>query len=361
MRSSNRLDCVSFLFALALGLPMVGCAGGEPPPAAPPPPAPPVTASAAPAPPPPPPPAPVAAAPVEAPPPAPAKPKFNHRHPLLALFAASLDSLELTAEQKTTIAGIQADLAKHAEPAKEPREKLQTDVAAGVTAGKLDQPKIDADIRALSAAVAATQPALQDDLNRLHKTLTPEQRKKLIEATREKGKQMHEHGMAMHERGGMGGPHEHGGMGAPHEHGGPGGPQVANAPGDPHHPGDKDGHEHGGKGWEGPLSKLSEELALTPQQATKIRTKVEALVKNQQATMKTKMAATEKHLAAVGTAFESDKFDAKKAGVASQAPDLVSSIATERVKFVQAVLSELTPEQRPKFLAHIQAHEAEME
>jgi hypothetical protein len=40
---------------------------------------------------------------------------------------------------------------------------------------------------------------------------------------------------------------------------------------------------------------------------------------------------------------------------------LLSSIASQRVKFVQAVLAELGPEQRPKFAAHIQAHNAELE
>ncbi|MEI9941119.1 MAG: Spy/CpxP family protein refolding chaperone [Pseudomonadota bacterium] len=349
MRSSNRLDSLCFLFALVAGLPLFACGGSEPAPevAAPPPPPPPVTASAAPAPPPAPPP--VASAAVEAPP-APSKPKFNHHHhPVVALFLMSLDSLELSADQKTTIDGIKADLAKHAEAAKEPREKLEADVAAGVLAGKLEQPKVDADIRAMSAAMAATQPAIQDDMNRLHQALTAEQRKKLIETTREKGKEMHEHGMAMHEHGGKGGEHEH-------EHGGKGGEHE-------HEHDSKGGeHEHDGKGmWQGPLAKLGEELALTPEQAAKLHTKVEALVKAQQATMKSKMAATEKHLAAVAAAFESDKFDAKKAGVGTQAADLVSSVASERVQFVEAVLSVLTPEQRPKFLAHVQAHNAEMD
>jgi len=73
------------------------------------------------------------------------------------------------------------------------------------------------------------------------------------------------------------------------------------------------------------------------------------------------MAATVKQAAAVGTAFEGDKFDAKKAGVGALTPEIVKSIATSRVQFVQAVLSVLTPEQRPKFLAHIQAHNAELE
>ena len=356
MRSSNRLNSLSCLFALVLALPLVACGGNKAPPAvAPPAPPPPATASAAPAPAPPAAPEPAASAAPEAP--APPKPKFDHRHAVMALFLSSLDSVQLSAEQKPTIDGIKADFAKHAEVAKEPREKLEADVVTGVTAGKLDQAKVDADIRAMSAAVAATQPALQDDMNRLHQALTPEQRKKLIETAREKGKEMHEHGMAMHEHGmamhehaGTGG--EHAGKGGEHEHG------TAM-----HEHGDKGGeHEHAGQGMgQGPLAKLSGELALTPEQNTKIRNKIEALMKVEQAAMKDQMAATEKHMAAVGTAFEGDKFDAKKAGVGAQAPALVSSIATARVKFVQAVLSELTAEQRPKFVAHLQAHNAEMD
>jgi len=365
MRSSCRSNSLSFLFALIAGLPLAACAGAEPPPAVAPAPPPAVTASAAPTPPPAPPPAPVASA-APQPAPAPEKPKFNHRHPMLGLFVVSLDSLTLTPEQKTTVEAIKADLAKHTEPAKEPREKLEADVAAGVSAGKLDQAKIDADIRAMSAAVAATQAPLQDDLNRLHQALTPEQRKKLIQTAREKGKEMHEHGMAMHEHGCKDGDQgckggEHGGPGGEHAHGGPGG--AHGAPGaEQAHGGPGAEHAHGGPGmWEGPLAKLGEELSLTPDQNAKIHAKVEALVKAQQASMKDKMAASMKQMDAVATAFEADKFDAKKAGVGSQAAGMVSSIASERVKFVQAVLSVLTPEQRPKFVAHIQAHNGDMD
>lgn len=354
MRSSNRFNSLSVLFALLAALPLAACAG-EPPPTAAPPPAPTVTASAAPAPPPPPPPAPAPVAAPE-PPPAPPKPKFNHRHPVVALFVASLDSLELTAEQKPTVEAIKADLAKHSEVAKEPREKLESDVAAGVSAGKLEQAKVDADIRAMSAAVTATLPAVQDDMNRLHKALTPEQRKKLIEITREKGKEMHAHGMAMHAHGES--DHEHG-MAA-HDHAAKGGEHEHGKGGDHEH-GKGGEHEHGKGMWEGPLAKLGEELSLTPEQSTKLHAKVEALVKAQHAGMKDKMTASVKHMAAVAAAFEGDKFDAKKAGVGTQAPEIVSSIASGRVQFVQAVLSVLTPEQRPKFAAHIQAHNADMD
>jgi len=216
-------------------------------------------------------------------------------------------------------------------------------------------------------------------MNRLYKTLEPEQRKKLVEAIKEHGKQMHEHMLAMEhgEHGGpgdhgehgpgMGGPgHEHGEHGGPgHEHGpGPGAPGAAGpGPGGEHGPGmGGPGHEHEmGPGMHGggPLEKLSEELALTPEQKEKLKTKLEAQMKAQQAAMKSKMDAGMKHLEAIGTAFEGDKFDAKKAGVGSMGPDMIKAMAKNRVDFVQTVLGVLTPEQRAKFAEHVRAHAAD--
>ena len=350
------------------------CASNPPPPPEAPPAAPPpaVTASApAPAPAPPP-PAPVAAAP--APPPEAPKPHMGHHHAMLELFSVGLDSLTLTPEQKTTIDGIKADMAAHSEAPKAGREKLEADVADGVAAGKIDHAKTDADIKAMSAAVVATQPAMQDDMNRLYKALTPEQRKQLIVTMREKGKEMHE-GM---EHGGPGHEHEHGGPGG-HEgpghegHGGPGheheGPGHE-AHGGPPGPGgaghEGPGHEHEGPGHEGfgpdgVLNKLTEDLGLTPEQKEKLRVKIVAQMDATHAAMKQKMVAVMKHMDAVGTAFEGDKFDAKKAGVGSDAPDMLKSIATAKVQFVETVLSVLTPEQRPKLVAHLKAHAGEME
>jgi Spy/CpxP family protein refolding chaperone len=40
---------------------------------------------------------------------------------------------------------------------------------------------------------------------------------------------------------------------------------------------------------------------------------------------------------------------------------MVKSIATAKVQFVETVLSVLTPEQRPKFAAHLKEHAAEMD
>ena len=352
------------LLASAVLLP--ACSGNAPPPPEAPP-APPPPAVAAPAPAPAPPPPPPAAAPVaaEAPPEAP-KPHMGHHHAMLELFSVGLDSLTLTPEQKTTIDGIKADMAAHSEAPKAGREKLEADVADGVAAGKIDHAKTDADIKAMSAAVVATQPAMQADMDRLYKALTPEQRKQLIVTMREKGKEMHE-GM---EHGGPGHEHEH-----EHEHGGPGGhegpgheahggPPGPGGPGGHEHEGP--GHEHGGPGHEGfgpdgVLNKLTEDLGLTPEQKEKLRVKIVAQMDATHAAMKQKMVAVMKHMDAVGTAFEGDKFDAKKAGVGSDAPDMLKSIATAKVQFVETVLSVLTPEQRPKLVAHLKAHAGEME
>lgn len=106
---------------------------------------------------------------------------------------------------------------------------------------------------------------------------------------------------------------------------------------------------------------LSEELGLTEEQQGKLRTKLDAQFKTQQAAMKTRMAAMEKHLAALATAFESDNFDAKKAGVGVQAPEMVKAMVNDRVKFVEIVFGVLTPEQRTKFADHLRKHAAREE
>jgi Spy/CpxP family protein refolding chaperone len=248
------------------------------------------------------------------------------------MIIATLDTLDLKPEQKTAVDGIESDLEKIGDASKDSRAKLEGDVGDGVSVGKIDHKKTDADIKDLVAAVAATEPTMQDAMNRLYKTLDTDQRKKLVETMRDKGKEMHEH-MAEHAK-------EHEGKGP--EGKGPG------------------GHEHEGMG-EGPLMKLGDELSLTPEQKEKIRAKLEPQMKAHHAAMKEKMMAMEKHMDAVGTAFEGDKFDAKKAGVGVQAPEMVKAMATQRVQMAETILAVLTPDQRAKFAAHIKEHAADTE
>jgi Spy/CpxP family protein refolding chaperone len=322
------------LFVLAFAV-LPACGGSEPPPAAPPPPPPPV--AAAPTPPPPPPAEPAPAPAAEAPP---AAPK-HHGHGMEGMIIATLDTLDLKPEQKTAVDGIESDLEKIGDASKDSRAKLEGDVGDGVSVGKIDHKKTDADIKDLVAAVAATEPTMQDAMNRLYKTLDADQRKKLVETMRDKGKEMHEH-MAEH------------GMG-------PGGKHEGMGPGGKEHEGmGEGGKEHEGMG-EGPLMKLGDELGLTPEQKEKIRAKLEPQMKAHHAAMKEKMMAMEKHMDAVGTAFEGDKFDAKKAGVGVQAPEVVKAMATQRVQMAETILAVLTPDQRAKFAAHIKEHAADTE
>ena len=314
------------------------------------------------------------------------------------MFLSSVDSLELKPEQKTAVAAIESDVEKAPDSSKEARAKLGGDVVDGVVVGKLDHKKIDADLAALGTAAAGTVPAMQDAVNRLYKTLDADQRKKLVESLHAKAKEMHEHmgmgmgmgmgghGMGMPEHGekdghGMGmaghgmGMAEHEGKGpAGHEHEGkgPAGPEhEGKGPAGHEHEGKGPaGHEHEGKGpaghehegmAEGPLMKLGEDLALTPEQKGKLRLKLEAQMKANHAAMKTKMEAAEKQMEAISAAFVGDKFDAKKAGVGVQHAEMMKLMATHHVQFVETILSELTPEQRLKFAEHVKAHVAEME
>jgi Spy/CpxP family protein refolding chaperone len=105
----------------------------------------------------------------------------------------------------------------------------------------------------------------------------------------------------------------------------------------------------------GAIEMLAKDLGLTSEQKDKLRTKLEAQMKAGQAAMKSTMQAAMKHMKALGDAFERDKFDAKKAGVGTRAPDMAKARAKDRVAFVQTVLAILTPEQRAKFADHVRA------
>lgn len=365
------------------GLLAAACGGEEPPPAAPPPPPPmvapaPVETTTAATPPP--------AAP-EAPPPAPAPPPEEHAHPhhptMVGMLIEGLSAVQLKPEQKPQIDAIEADLAKLGDSTKEQKDAFVADLAAGVSAGKLDKAKIDADEKALEKATAATIPGLQDATNRLHKVLEPDQRKALVEAMRAKAEEMRAHHEAeMHE-------HEHG-QGGPHAGGPPGGPPPGSAPpvgaggppsalggplpagaaavppaGPPQGsdaPGGQGGpHEHwnGEHGEHGPgemMHKLAEELGLTPDQEAKIKKVLEPQMKAQMEGMKAKHEAMMKHMKELGDAFETDKFDAKKAAIGSNSVEMVKEMTGAHVKMISAVLPILTADQHEKFASFIRNH-----
>jgi Spy/CpxP family protein refolding chaperone len=251
------------------------------------------------------------------------------------MFIAELDGLTLKPDQKTAVDGIQADLKKADEAQEASRQKLMADTADGIAAGKVDHKKTDADVKALVAAVTATTPTVQDALNRLYKTLDADQRKKLVEGLREKGKAMQER---MAKAAGDGDKGHDGHDGAAHG----------------------EGPEHGGMRG-GRMMKLVEELGLTPEQHKKLDPQLRDKMKAQRAAMKTRTEADMKHMMAIGDAFQGDKFDAKKAGVGAQAAEVAKARATNRLAIVETILAVLTPEQRTKFADQMRARADEQQ
>jgi Spy/CpxP family protein refolding chaperone len=268
---------------------------------------------------------------------------------------ASIADVDLRPDQKPLVDAIEADLRKAGDPAKDAEKQLTSDVADGVAAGKIDKAKTDADVKHVSDAAASTATSVQDAINRLHKTLDPAQRKKLVDSMQAKAEEGHEHGPGEHGPGGEhGGPgeHEHGPGG---EHGGPG--EHEHGPGEhgDHGPGEHGmGPDMGGE-------KLADDLGLTPEQRDKLHAKMKDMMKAHMGEMKTKMEAMHAHMKAMGTAFEGETFDAKKAGVGDHGPEMAKDMAHGRIQMAETVLAILTPEQRAKFAEHIRAHAEEGE
>jgi Spy/CpxP family protein refolding chaperone len=264
---------------------------------------------------------------------------------MMGMIIAELDQLSLKPEQKTVVDGIKADFDKMPEATKEAHAQLVKDLADGAAAGKLDKAKIAADQKKLTQSIESTAAKAQEDANKLHKTLDADQRKKLVELVRAKGKEMDEHmkaEWAEHEKGG------HGPMGKPGE--------------GEHAHGDHEKGEHGHMGPHpmmgdhGRLDKLAEEIGLTAEQKEKLQGKLEAGMKGEMGKMKDHHAGMQKHMKSVADAFESEKFDAKKAGIGEHADDMVKMMTDMQIRFIEAVLSVITPEQRAKFAEHLRQH-----
>ena len=228
------------------------------------------------------------------------------------MLMADLAQVGIKPEQKAAIDGVQADLEKLGDATKDAKAQLDKDIGDGVAAGKLDKGKIDADVKKLATAADSTAAAAQEAVNKLHKTLDAAQRKKLVELMRAKGKDHEEHMKA----------------------------QMA----------DHEKNEHGR------MDKMYEQLGLTAEQKDKLKGKMEAAMKAEMGKMKEHHGAMQKHMKAMGDAFETEKFDAKKAGVGEHMGEMAKMMVNGRIKFIETMLAVLTPEQRAKFAEHVKQH-----
>lgn len=236
--------------------------------------------------------------------------------PEMLLFAA-LHELDLTAEQKTTLqAALEKVKAHHPQGAKNPMAAL----AAGVRAGKIDttlpQPPPDAEEH---RAVVA------DALDTLHKTLSREQRRSLVDGIEKK---MAEHGPPEH----RGPKHDKG-----ERHGEPG----------------AEGHGH--RGPMGPLGGMLRDLELTEQQHAAIKQALEA----QRPSAPDRDAMQKRHEAMVTAmrarleSFASDSFDAKAFTSPPEGADRHHP-AEHMLKTLAVVVPILEPAQREKLAANLE-------
>jgi Spy/CpxP family protein refolding chaperone len=222
---------------------------------------------------------------------------------MVALIGMSLKDLDLTAEQRTTVEKIRADLVAKMEPARAAGKDLANVLADGVAAGAVNRAKADASIDKLSAQVAKLHDAVADSLNQLHAALTAPQRADLVDKVQAHWERWKD-ALGQDEKD------------------------------DPQH---RSGH----------LLSLVKSLNLTPEEAQKIKASFKDLNKAKPQEHQHKEVVD--HLKAFATAFKADKFDAKKLTTANAANvSLAKWGATRRARFLEAAAPILTPDQRTK-------------
>jgi len=238
----------------------------------------------------------------------------HHHHGGVTMFIAmSLDSLGVSPEQAAKIEKIQGDLFAKMEPARAAEQKVLNILADGIAAGKIDEAKVKGAIEGVKAASGGVHDAAVKSLSELHDALTPEQRVALVD-------KVEAHWEVW---------------------------KTANnqdeAAGDEAHP----GH----------LDRVAKDLALTPDQVTKIRATFGERLKKHP--LQFDASQVEAHIQDFGTAFKADKFDAKTLKHGPFAHQHLAVWGAWRMAhFYEAVGPVLTPEQRAKLSTEMKEHAA---
>jgi Spy/CpxP family protein refolding chaperone len=235
----------------------------------------------------------------------------HHHHGGFAMFIAmSLDSLNATPEQAAAITKIRTEMRAAMAPAHDAEKAVLLALADGIEANKIDQPKLTAAIAQLTSAAASVHNTVAGSLSALHAALTPPQRAALVD-------KVEGHFEVWHH---------------------------TNAPDEA---ATRDAHG-------GHLGKLANELALSPQQVETIRASFASSISG---VPHFDRAEADAHIRAFGEAFAGDSFDPKALSTGGSVNAHMAGWGIMRtVRFYEAVLPVLTPEQRAKLAGNIRRH-----
>jgi Spy/CpxP family protein refolding chaperone len=236
--------------------------------------------------------------------------QVHHRGGFASFIALSLDTLGPDDTRRPQVEKIQSDLTARLAPVRDAEKTFIQALADGVAAGNVDPAKVDAAIAPLAAASAGALDAITDALNQLHALLSPEERSALVD-------KVQSHWAVWREV------------------------NSDAAPG---------GREPGGR-----LARLTEDLALSPDQVDKISAAARAANGGSTPTFDPKE--MEGHLQTFAKAFASDSFDAKSIIAARDANGrVVGQGATRMARFIEAATPILTPDQRAKLAGNLRDH-----
>lgn len=232
----------------------------------------------------------------------------HHHHGGVAMFVAmAIDTLGLPPEKKAQVDRIQSDLHAKMAPARDAEHDLLQIIADGTAAGKIDAAKADAALAKLGTASAGIHTAVADSLTQLHDALSPVERQTLVDKVKAHWEVW----------------------------------QEVNSE-DKNQPKDRETH----------LQRLTQRLSLTPDEVDKM---TKALGTPPAPTAQTDTKAVDAHVNAFCAAFVADKFDPKSFDkeATAAAGHTARHGAGRMVKFYEAVVPVLTPDQRTKLADHL--------
>ncbi len=236
--------------------------------------------------------------------------RHHHQGGFAMFIAMSLDLLNVSPDQTTAIVKIRNDMRVKMQPARDAEKVVLLTLANGIAAGKIDQPTVDAAIAQVTTA-GGIHDTVVDSLNELHATLTPPQRAALVD-------KVEAHFEVWHRTNALN--------------------EAAT----------RDGRVVGR------LARLSNELALSPEQVEAIRAN---LASSEITGRQFDRGEAEVHIKAFSAAFASDDFDTRM--IANSGPlnaHMATWGITRTVGFYQAVMPALTPEQRTKLADSVRHH-----